>query len=431
MYEYPDMLDEDFQKKITAKKEFQDVKAIPNEPFPQRGESFRHQELLFRYAKQYDKMLVIWDPGVGKSCGMARITEYYKNLKDSPYKRVYFMARGTTLLEEFKHQLVCRCTKEGTYAIQSRKGLRKEKTLVSLKKAIDKLVKEYYDFQTVESFAKSIKDLSNKQLESEYSGSIFIIDEIHNLRIDPYKDWSGDDLKVPKETLNQTRMKNEEIYQEFWRLFHVVKRSKIFLLSATPMIDNYLEINPILNLLLPAGDDNQLNGFDWAAVSDIRDVSKYLQGLISYVRALDSGVQIVYQTNTAIKNIEPKPREFQGEQITPQNNVYQVEMSAHQLETYKTTIQGDVKVGPSVFSNQRQASDFVFPDGSFGKSGFAEYVEPVKERRQVTKKKKVEGAAPEETVIWKDITIPLEYKFAEELDEALVEPELTRSVCEI
>lgn len=445
VYEYPEMDDDNFQQKITAKKEFQDVRAIKDEPYPKRGEAFRHQELLFRYALQYDKLLIISDPGTGKTCSITTITEYYKNLKNTPYKKVYIIAKGKTLLSEIKYQLVCRCTKEETYGIRPRKGLRKEKAKIISKRAIEKLLKEYYQFVTMDSFAKEIMGKSEEDLINEYSGSIFIIDEIHNMRVNltdvdvTVDSEYNPDADISQKEVNDRKVKmtNVEIYTQIHKLFHLVKRSKILLLSATPMIDKYTEINTILNLLLPMSSQIKTEDFDWMTNS-LEDARPYLQGYISYVRALDTGVKIVYKENEKIKI---KRRDLENPitktTVPSQSKIYAVQMSKFQDKHYAKlfgTRTGKTG-GNSVYLNERQALNLVFPGGEKSVDGFKKYVKPVtrekkiKVKTQAIGKKQKKQGKQKEGIVGEEVTTTIvkgEYKFAAQLDEILGEQELKK-----
>ena len=124
VYTYPKQHQPGFQTLITSKEEFRETASQTTEPVPRRGELFKHQKYLLRLMRQYDNQLVVWRTGTGKSCGVISVTEYYKALAGaledirndevSPYKHAYVLVKGSSLIEEFKFQLVCKCT-DGEY----------------------------------------------------------------------------------------------------------------------------------------------------------------------------------------------------------------------------------------------------------------------------------------------------------------------------
>ena len=124
VYTYPRYNQPGFQTLITSKEEFRETSSGVSEPVPRRGELFKHQKYLQRLMRQYDNQLVVWRTGTGKSCGVISVSEYYKcvagaledmrNDSTVPYKHAYVLVKGPSLVEEFKYQLVCKCT-DGDY----------------------------------------------------------------------------------------------------------------------------------------------------------------------------------------------------------------------------------------------------------------------------------------------------------------------------
>ena len=92
-------------------------------------------------------------------------------------------------------------------------------------------------------------------------------------------------------------------------------------------------------------------------------IEPYLRGRISYIRALDTGARKVY----------PEDATLIGSQQTP---IFFCDMSIFQYQSYLRAERANPTTGRQAFNgNERQASNFVFPDGSWGISGSRKYIE--------------------------------------------------------
>ncbi len=388
VYTYPPQEIAGIQTLISGKEEFRVTASSTTEPVPKRGELFKHQEYLKRLMRAYDQQLIIWRTGTGKSCGVISVTEYYKSIVDSledirndvesPYKHAYVLVKGPGLIEEFKKQLVCKCTK-GIYITDL---VKRSKTERQRKGNITRAIKSFYTVTTYGDLAKQISKLNDQQMRHDFDHSIFIIDETHNLKTDPTAKYSID----PK-TGNEIAMKTVEkggvlqqvvidqqlTYDQLHRVFHGVSPRKVMLLTATPMINSVSEIGPVLNLILPM--DKQLpHNVDYNKIT-LEQFEPYLRGLVSYVRELDTGAIPKYQG--AAMDIT---YDIQDKEVPSQMVVYETKMSEHQNRVYKIAKEDPEKLRPGskkpeAFSDLlRQAANFVFPDGSVSSTGFKKYV---------------------------------------------------------
>ena len=411
VYTYPPDKKKNFQTYISAKEEFIQTASSTTEPIPERGGLFKHQEYLLRFMRQYDNQLVIWRTGTGKTCGVTSVTEYYKNLassleqyrQESPYTRAYVLVKGKSLVQEFKFQLLCKCTNEDYITPQ----ILNSKTSTQRKTNITNSIKRFYTVKTYGSFIKDVVNLSDDRLIEQYSNSIFIIDEIHNLKGEaPIKDKDEDEdedeeLSEDEDALltllGKTGKKKKKaqflkiVYSNLWRLFHVVKARKVMLLSATPMVNDSSEIGPILNLILP--ENYQLpKKVDYSKIT-LEQFEPFARGYISYVRELDTGAIPEYQGEKVDSEYDIGGRELKSQMV-----IYASLMSELQNKTYNRTVKNpesfvstktkskvvkSSKPRPGAFSIlQRQSANFVFPDGTTGKGGFnnPKYVIEVKKR---------------------------------------------------
>ncbi len=389
VYTYPEQQQPGFQTLLSAKEEFRETASGAAEPVPRRGELFKHQQYLLRLMRQYDNQLVIWRTGTGKSCGVISVTEYYKavagalenirNDSTSPYRHAYVLVKGPSLMEEFKFQLVCKCT-DGDYITDLIKNSTTEK---QRKGNVTRAIKSFYTVTTYGMFARDLVKLSDEQIKQEFDHSIFIIDEVHNLRIDPDKGYTIVDPNTGNKIVVQKVKKGGEkkeviveqrlVYDQLHRSFHTLGPRKVMLLSATPMINDTSEIGPILNLLLPLNMQLPLN-VDYNQIT-INQIEPYMRGLISYVRELDTGAIPEYQGE-----IIDATYEIQGQEVPSQMVIYAAQMSEHQGRTYDLAVNNPKALRPQsdrpeAFSDlQRQAANFVFPDGSTGSDGFRKYI---------------------------------------------------------
>jgi hypothetical protein len=335
---YPRQTDPDIQIKVAAKKEFRDFAAATSEKPPERASLFAHQRLFERIMRVYDRMLLISEPGTGKTLSYLAATEYLK--AHSMYKRAYIIGPGPTVLADARRQLVCKAAPFGVYetrAIDTARNARSRENLLT------RVIKGFYTFESYKKFANTLAKKSDKEVESEYSGCIFIVDEAHNIT-------------------NQDS-KHTSLYYSFERVFSIARRTKIILTTATPMVNRVDEIGTLMNLILPE-ERKFPPDFDFEGITG-EDVVSRCKGFVSYVRSeglLASSEYIGVQAN------ERGIGESLPDQARPV--IFETPMGDLQEAAYanffsKTLVDGK-KLENAFFRNPLQISAFVFPDGSFG-----------------------------------------------------------------
>jgi hypothetical protein len=372
VYSYPDVRTPGFQTLISAKEEFRELASDITEAVPNRGQFFKHQILVHRYMLIYDRLLLIHRTGTGKTCAAGGTSEMFKrsvinatgdfiNLYMKPQrthiKHVYILVRGPTLKAEFKRELVCRCAPPGEY--ENTPLVRNAKTVESRKSNITRELNKYYTVTSYRRFAEDIEErgMSDQDIKQAYSGSLFIFDEIHNLRVDPLK---------PEDERDQRRY-----YDILHRVFHQIERSKVMLLTATPMINEAWEIAPIMDLILP--EDMQMpnqNEYDYTNPK-IEDLEPYFRGRVSYVRELDTIAKAEYQGTLIEAEYEIGGRVYASQQVVMPTEMSGPVVTASGVEIpgqaagYRDSILRTDK-RDAFHERERQASNFVFPDGSYG-----------------------------------------------------------------
>lgn len=290
----------------------------------------------------------------GKSCSAVGAIEQIRS-EGGSFRGALYLATGETLVNNFIDEIVFKCT-DGRYIPEEYDKLTDLEKVHRKKKAI----KDYYTLNTFETFAKEITKLSDDIIKKRYNNMVIIIDEVHNLRI----------------------QENEEgfnLYNQFWRFLHIIEDCKILLMSGTPMRDGVDEIASVMNLILPT--NNQLptgqiflneyfikNGQESYQVKEnMKNVLKNIfKGRISYLKTMQSSIKKVFDgiREGTLKHLK----------------VVNDEMSDFQTEVYMRAYKEDTQGRKGVYLSSRQASLFVFPDGSYGSKGYEKYVIKTKGR---------------------------------------------------
>ena len=385
---YPEQDDPDIQYKIGVKKEFIDVSAEISEAPPKPGDLYMHQKAFKRYMTNQDKILNIQSVGTGKTCAMISIAEQFKN---DPYfnKEVYIILRGPSLQQEIKKQIACDCT-DKVYLTES--VIDSSKDEISRMKALTRNIHERYQFRTYSSFAKEILKTGflEEEIDRIYSGCIFLVDEAHYLnekrQSKQYKNETGEELDVDPSGADD--FDKEEDYKTLWKFFHMVKRSKVILSTATPMINDVKEIANIMNLILPIDMQMPITwNYDKMTIEQLEP---FFRGRISYVKAFETGAEVSYEGLKMNRQYEmdfpienqnipflAMERNINGDIIyepkepivktskkiyKSQSIIYPTLMSDFQREAYEKA----ATESRNFRQGEKQASCFVFPDSSYG-----------------------------------------------------------------
>jgi superfamily II DNA or RNA helicase len=372
---------QEFNDAIVTKKEFESLKLDQFEKLIIRGsgEQYNHQKIISRFLSSvtpYNELLLFHEMGTGKTCTAIAAIEQLRYEKNKHINGAIICAKGTGLLNNFSQELIFSCT-DGRYIPENYDKLSDlERT-----HRTRKITSAFYQFNTFETFAKEIAKLPDNALIERFSNTIFVIDEVHNLR---EKDTT---TKEPSILINKRQVGLPEqlnIYSQFHRLFHLVKESKILLMSGTVMKDDPAEFASVMNLILPL--DNQFpvdkeftrmffNPNGKIKNDMIQTIERKTNGRISYLKAMSSTVSKV----------------FVGQKIGKLEHfiVYNGVMSDFQSKSYIAAMKEDLK-DKNIFLNSRQASLFVFPDGSYGVDGFDKYVMKRRIERNLLGQKRTE-----------------------------------------
>lgn len=406
---YPSPDTPKIQTIFSAKKEFNELSSSMKERVPRRGDFFNHQKLVQRLMRAVDKLLVLHEAGTGKTCTMIAVGEFFsmmakvlEGVKDSllrqgvPVRKCYVIVRNDILMDEFINQLVCVCTHD-KYETQAVKEATNEKRRLFLLK---KEIKKFYKILNFRAFSNKINELrergmdeetgktiydfrpimSDEKIKKKFSNCLFFADEIHNLR--NVSSSFGDE----KEEDFETRDFN---YKSLWKVFHTAQNIKVILSTATPMINEPSDLVPTLNLLLP--EDRQVEaGTDFSAMS-IKEFEPIVRGLVSFVRVLDTGIDVVYEGQKLTESV----LNVGGKKVESSSVLMISTMSDLQSRTYIEAEYIESKGAKKartggIRKKARHASNFVFPReikvergnltfdekgiGRYGSDGFNKYV---------------------------------------------------------
>ena len=356
---YYSINDKDFYTSIKDKKEFNEYKLEKEEDeLVNKGDLYNYQKIISRFISSntnYNRLLLFWEMGVGKTCSAIAVCEKIKN-ENTTINGAIVIAKSGSIIDNFINELVFKCT-DGRYIPENYDTLKEN----VVKRKIRKMYSVWYQFETYNSkykkwdkntyeiIAKNLQRMSDENIINTYSNKIIIVDEIHNIKTQANKDT---DIKL-------------SIYNQFYRLFHLAKNTKILLLSGTPMTDSVNEIADVMNLLLPENirlpnSTEFSKNFIDVPIDDIPKQNKllksYFKGYISYLSSSKSNVNVKFIGNII------DPIKYYKLDI--------MKMSDFQGKIYKETIE---EINKGIYVNTEQASLLVYPNGKYGKDGFNSY----------------------------------------------------------
>ena len=294
------------------------------------------------------------------TCTAVTISELSRAI--NPYlKPTLVLVKGGTLRRNFIQELAMKCTK-GQYIPANYESLSDREKVVRM----NKLISRSYEIHTFETFCTNIIDkASDNYLKREYSNRVVIIDEAHNIHIQP---------KKAKKTV--------DIYGSIHRFLHLLENRKIALLTATPMRDQPNEFGSLMNLILPldkqlpTGKEFNKMFFGKDKLQNDDELRRAIRGRVSYVRSMESSIKKYFEGEIykSMKKIRIYPSKMSETQTKGYVNAYNAD-GGEAVDIEEITEEDDDGEGKGLYTKSRQASLFVFPDGSYGTEGFNKYVD--------------------------------------------------------
>jgi ribosomal protein S18 acetylase RimI-like enzyme len=275
--------------------------------------------------------------------------------EESTFDGAIILAKGGPILDNFLRELVEKCT-DGRYMPENYNKLKDLEKIHRVKKAT-----KFYELRTFIKFKKQIKKMSDDEIVKHFSNKIIVIDEVHNLRI---QDQEKDSM---------------DTYEQYYRFLHLIKNAKVILLSGTPMKDKPEEIASVANLILPieeklpTGEEfieeymNSKGNVYTLKKEKIGELKNKLKGRISFLRETYSSVTKEYIGEPIVGNLKHL--------IVAPNK-----MSKFQSKYYTMAREKDKAGKTGVYANSKEATLFVYPDGSYGKEGFDKYIKLEKQK---------------------------------------------------
>jgi len=364
---YPDTNDKDIQKKITRKKEFAELASTPLERL--EGRYFKHQLLVQRYLLAYNDLFLFHDTGTGKSRILDLIGEYFRmnskrnlNCSSEKIQKVLVLVKNDILKSEIEKQIVSGCT-DGTYDVD-------EFFPSTRKRAVRKKIESWYEIVGYQKFARDLEKKDDATIRDLYSNTLIFFDEVHNIRVDNIDKTK----RKRKKSISEEIRKKKIVYDQLYRVFHIPNNIKRVIATATPMINDVREIGPLMNLILPKNIQFPPD-FPYETAT-LDDYEPYFRGRISYVRSLDTGIKI---SKVGIPVNKIPEYEYEGD-FDPQIKVFPNYMSEFQNAAYinaANPVGSERKKKKTFYHAERQAANFVYPDGSWGSKGFRKYTEKI------------------------------------------------------
>lgn len=337
---YPLINDTEFNMKILKKKEFNDL--VSGKTPPKKGR-WPHQELLSRFLgsdTMYNETLMFHTPGTGKTCGSIAVAENLLKVKN----KVVIIVPNDILVAQWKKEIAFVCTDgkyipEHFYSTDPSTRLTKNEKITRLNKMLRSgryIVTTYGAFKN-----KKLTGRDAKFIKKEFSNSLIILDEAHNLR--------KHEGKKKKES--------EALYKEYHNFLHSIENSKILLLTGTPMVDSIDELPGLLNLILPLNEQYNTKTFKkkFLGENKIKNEKEFFKPIISRISYIREG-------GTFPERIDHGVTEFTKHIKTVNNKMSETQKNGY-LEAYN---RDETTKTSGLRSNSTQAINFVFEeDGKY------------------------------------------------------------------
>ena len=388
----------DYYPSIMGKKE---IYTELKETEPKQNKLFQHQKMMSRFMSSHtlnDSILLYHEMGAGKTIATVAICEQIRR-ESSTIKQAYVFAKSKLLLKNFFREIQeftkePKSSLEKFYKIKKKHPVKNKKTYNTFATALSKRVKQVGQKKT-----DILHKYTNKQLIEDFSNSIIIMDEIHNIR-----DINQDAKDIlSKDDINQ-------LYDIFYHFLHIIKNCKIILLSGTPMRDSAIEIIDIVNLILPQEKKLKKDYFFIKKDTYSFDSNKTLEfkkkvkGYVSVLENEKSEIKKKFTMGVSEKEYKeildyhlPKETKFSSNYI--KFHILPIEKDSLQEKMYiqnkkdyenyqkNKKDQKDQKDTKRLKDRFREISKLVYPNPNpkpkqpeflFGKEGFDNYIETIK-----------------------------------------------------
>ena len=346
---YPDYDDKKFIEKLIKKKEFaitkmneEDIKIMKKDFF----ELTNNQKFLKRLISPetpYRSIYLYHSVGVGKTCASIQISHNFKKYYNKralillPSKLKDNYINGLFDIRKLEDDNMEQCL--GNYYLHNIVNRNKlENSEIKLK--AKKMINQEYEILSFGEFNNLYKRIQKNSRPNEYLKNIreyfddrvIIVDEIHNMRV------TNEDTK------------GKEVTKTFLEMLEIIKNNVLVLLSATPMFDNYNELNLILNALLLQNGEKRILKKDKIFEDDIlnkeykRKLEKISSNFISYMRGENPysfPIRLypsINQDKNILQKIDYPKNDIYGEEISKDKQIKNLEL----IKTNMSTLQDKI-----------------------------------------------------------------------------------------
>lgn len=422
---FPHPLDSDFQRRISSKREFAMLHSTMGEMITD-GELYSQQKFVRLFLSHYDRLLLVSEPGTGKTCSVVSFCEMISRMQLARVKNSLTKIEKFIILVKSPfhvtniRQMIHKVCSGGHYSTdnsmswknrsrKSRRYMTGADTADHERRMAKKMIKDVgYKITTYTSFTNELRDkyltpnkLHLHTLKKDFSDTLVWVDEVHNIALTPNQLNRRDETKAKDAT-----------YWILHRLFHEVERMTIVLSSATPMLNNAGEIVSIVNLLRPENGKppsnwnwrttdpatfefrfnaaeaglnrsesslgsvvprfvGQMNPqVDVLSLSD-RELEQHLRGIVMYSRQDPVGVNIKWMGDVGKVNLKDKSSVHSLPGMTHGKiALFKSTMSDLQSEVFDDVYGGVTDNQNFFFQRSRNVSNFVFHTSKDIRVGF-------------------------------------------------------------
>lgn len=389
---YPNVDDDLLQQKILNKTEFSilDPRNVKVDDIYFRFQ--RNLGYLMSPYTQYDRMLVYYKVGVGKTCTAMIVHQLHQLIQKGEFRPTILITSGPSLEQNFKDQFIRKCpniAKDFTYAnFVDQKGIKREVRS-------NFRFRRYGEFSTYINGKKKdgkviMRPKTDEFIRREFSNRIFILDEGHVLK-----------NKGPR-------------YKALMRVFDVAENITVLILTGTPLTEHPVEAITLINLLKPK--DERIKISDNAFIKKYYDGLKFkkkkedellnfYKGYVTYLKQTKEIETPIFVENDDIPNTFKDFKTYNVKMSKFQREVYMKSLKEKKVykkrdKRAKENILGIFLTDEKgkkfeVVSKEGGAFDklalatsiFVFPDKTYGPDGFKENLKMVGKKLRFKSKK--------------------------------------------
>lgn len=249
----------------------------------------------------------------------------------------------------------------------------------------------------------TLRDIDS--LKEEFSGSLFIYDELHNLRQDIgslfdfettpfnasfFEESATGQVQTDTQVISEVKNRNALRYKIIHDLFSNLQRIKRIVLTATPAINEPSEFQQIMNLILTPKMQMQIPPQNWDTVTS-EQLYPYIRGRVSYVREMTTQASPKYIGEPLGTSYEISGRKYASQMVLDRNvmsmrqriddgTIFEGQASVYARTLAKASKGKSRRQEGAFYGAELQASNFVFPNGTYGsgKDAYSRYVDDSK-----------------------------------------------------